>query len=69
MTGKELVRIGQKLYGSHGWQTAMGAALKIDTSTIRRWIAADRVPGPAAKALAMMLADKYRTAKNEKTPD
>jgi hypothetical protein len=51
LTAKELVEIGQKLYGRRGWQTAMAAALKVDTSTIRRWIYADSVPGPAAAAL------------------
>lgn len=55
MTAKELIEIGQKLYGSHGWQTAMAAALEIDTSTIRRWIYADSVPGPAAAALRCFL--------------
>lgn len=55
MTAKELVEIGQKLYGSRGWQTAMAAALEIDTSTIRRWIYANNVPGPAAAALKCFL--------------
>jgi len=47
----ELVKIGQELYGERGWQTKMAAALEIDTSTIRRWMYADSVPGPAAAAL------------------
>lgn len=51
MTAKELIEIGQKLYGRHGWQTAMAAALEVDTSTIRRWMYANSVPGPAAAAL------------------
>jgi hypothetical protein len=55
VTAKELVRIGHKLYGSHGWQTAMATALGVDTSTIRRWIYADSVPGPAAAALRCFL--------------
>lgn len=58
MTAKELVEIGQKLYGGHGWQTAMAAALEIDTSTIRRWIYADSVPGPAAAALRCFVEKK-----------
>jgi hypothetical protein len=51
MKAKELVEIGQRLYGNRGWQTKMAAALEIDTSTIRRWIYANSVPGPAAAAL------------------
>jgi hypothetical protein len=55
---KELIEIGQKLYKGHGWQTAMAAALEIDTSTIRRWIYADSVPGPAAAALRCFIERK-----------
>jgi hypothetical protein len=51
MTAKRLIKIGQQLYGERGWQTKMAAALNVDTSTIRRWIYADAVPGPAAAAL------------------
>jgi hypothetical protein len=51
MKAAELIKIGQELYGKRGWQTAMAAALEVDTSTIRRWIYADSVPGPAAAAL------------------
>ena len=51
MRAKELKSIGQELYGKKGWQTEMSAALSVDSSTIRRWIYADHVPGPAAAAL------------------
>jgi hypothetical protein len=51
MTGRELVRLGRKIYGGRGWQTAMAIMLEVDTSTIRRWIATDRVPKSAELAL------------------
>jgi hypothetical protein len=51
VTAAELIKIGQELYGERGWQTKMAAALEVDTSTIRRWIYANSVPGPAAAAL------------------
>lgn len=51
MTSEELIKIGQSLYGSHGWQTAMAAALDIDASTIRRWIYANHIPRTAELAL------------------
>lgn len=57
MKAKELVKIGQQLYGDRGWQTKMAAALEIDTSTIRRWMYADSVPGPAAAALKCFLRE------------
>ena len=51
MNAQELIEIGQRLYGKRGWQTKMAGALEIDTSTIRRWMYADVVPGPAKVAL------------------
>ena len=58
MTGKELIQIAHKLYGEKGWQTAMAAALEVDASTIRRWVYANSVPGPAAAALRCFLREK-----------
>ena len=54
MSGTELVRIARRLYGGHGWQTKLSEALQVDTSTIRRWVASDVVPGPAAMAIKLM---------------
>lgn len=54
MNAKDLIRIGRKLYGSRGWITALASVLKVDVSTIRRWVAADHVPGPASVALRYM---------------
>lgn len=58
MTGRQLIEAGQRLYGLRGWQTKMAAALEIDTSTIRRWIYADSVPGPATAALQCFEREK-----------
>jgi hypothetical protein len=58
MTAQRLIDIGHALYGERGWQTKMAAALNVDTSTIRRWIYADAVPGPAAAALECFLREK-----------
>ena len=51
MNAAQLTKIGQRLYGKRGWKTQMAAALKVDISTIRRWLYADAVPGPAEVAL------------------
>ncbi len=51
MTSRELIRIGRKLWGDHGWQKTMAASLQVDASTIRRWIAANHIPPTAALAL------------------
>lgn len=58
MNATELVKAGQRLYGERGWQSKMAAALNVDTSTIRRWMYADAVPGPAAAALQCFLREK-----------
>jgi hypothetical protein len=61
MTAQRLIEIGHALYGKRGWQIAMAAALGRDTSTIRRWIYADRVPQLAAAALeTSLLKQKQR---------
>ena len=54
MTGRDLIRIGHKMFGRQGWVIALAAILKVDASTIRRWIAADKIPGPAAVALKFL---------------
>lgn len=51
MNAQRLIKTAQELYGTRGWQTKLAATLKVDTSTIRRWIYADSVPGPAAIAI------------------
>lgn len=60
MNAKRLVEIGHALYGERGWQTEMAAALEIDTSTIRRWMYADHVPGPAAAALECFMRERRK---------
>lgn len=58
MNARQLVEAGQFLYGERGWQQRMAAALHVDTSTIRRWMYANSVPGPAAAALACFIREK-----------
>jgi hypothetical protein len=64
VNAKQLVKIGQELYGKRGWQSRMAASLEIDTSTIRRWMYADSVPGPAAAALKCFMRER----KNQPQP-
>lgn len=56
MNAKELVKIGQLLYGKKGWQSEMAAALDVDVTTVRRWMYGDHVPGPAAVALKLLVS-------------
>jgi hypothetical protein len=56
MTPDQLRDIGEKLFGAWGWQTRIAEALRVDGSTVRRWISgASAIPGPAEVALELML--------------
>lgn len=59
MTRDELIETGVKLFGRYGWQTRMAEELKVDGSTVRRWVSgAVSVPGPVEAALRCMLQCK-----------
>lgn len=59
MTPNELRHIGEQLWGSWGWQTKMAHALRVDGSTVRRWIAGTTaIPGPAEVALELFLKEQ-----------
>jgi hypothetical protein len=61
MTPEELRQIGEELFGNWGWQTKLAKALRVDGSTIRRWISGHTaIPGPAEVALEMMLKEKQK---------
>lgn len=52
MNPSELRDICVALYGERGWQTRLAEALKVDGSTVRRWVSgAVPVPGPAEAAI------------------
>lgn len=52
----ELSRAGIKLYGERGWQTRLAEDLKVDGSTVRRWVSgAVPIPGPVEAAVKCFL--------------
>lgn len=56
MTAEQLRAIGEQLYGNWGWQTRMAEALKVDSSTVRRWLSGKvAIPGPVEVALELLL--------------
>lgn len=56
MTADTLRAIGEELFGTWGWQTKLAKALRVDGSTVRRWISgATAIPGPAEVALELLL--------------
>lgn len=64
MTPEDLRDVGEKLFGSWGWQTRLAEALRVDGSTVRRWIAGTTsIPGPAEVALELLLKEQQREQK------
>lgn len=60
MTPAELSEAGRTLYGKWGWQTRLAAALKVDGSTVRRWVSgAVPIPGPVEAAVLCFLDRRY----------
>lgn len=56
MTPDELKAVGEALYGRWGWQTRLARTLKVDGSTVRRWLSgASSIPGPAEVAVQLLL--------------
>lgn len=65
MTPEQLRKIGEQLYGNWGWQTKMAEALKVDSSTVRRWLSGRvTIPGPAEVALGLL--EKEESAEEKK---
>lgn len=63
MTPDELRAAGEELFGRWGWQTRMARALRVDGSTVRRWLSgASVIPGPAEVALECLLREARRLA-------
>ena len=56
MSPGELRAAGERLWGRWGWQTRMAETLRVDGSTVRRWLSgASTIPGPAEVALELLL--------------
>jgi len=65
MKPEQLREIGEQLYGNWGWQTKMALALKVDGSTVRRWLSGKAaIPGPAEVALELLLEAKNKEGEN-----
>lgn len=65
MTPEQLREIGERLYGSWGWQTKMADVLQVDSSTVRRWLSGKvAIPGPAQVALGLLLKAEIKDDAN-----
>lgn len=66
MTSDTLRVIGEELFGPWGWQTKLAKALRVDGSTVRRWISgATAIPGPAEVALELLLQSHQTHASSQ----
>lgn len=68
MSPAQLVKAGVFLYGDRGWQAKLSQALKVDGSTIRRYVSgAVPISGPVEIAVGCMVkAKKWKLAKTSK---
>ena len=55
MTPEELRESGIKLFGKRGWITRLASRLKVDRSTVHRWLQGVPVPGPVEAAIECWL--------------
>lgn len=56
MSPAELRLAGERLYGRWGWQTRLARELRVDGSTVRRWLSGKApIPGMAAVAIGLLL--------------
>lgn len=66
MTPEQLREIGEQLYGNWGWQTRIAEALRVDGSTVRRWLSGKvTIPGPAEVALGLLLEAQNKDTSNK----
>ena len=62
MTPDDLRKAGEELYGKWGWQTNLARELKVDGSTVRRWLSG-KVPIPGLAEVAITLLIKLNHKK------
>jgi hypothetical protein len=52
MTSKQFTRLAQQIFGrSCGWQNRCAKKLKVDRSSVSRWVAGAEIPGPVEAAM------------------
>lgn len=57
MTPKELIDAGNRLYHGQGWQKKLARKLKVDVSTVRRWVyGLVEIPGPVEVAVKCLVS-------------
>lgn len=57
----KLIKIGEELYGSWGWQTRLSEEIGVNISTIKRWLSgATPVPPPVKLALQYLILKKRK---------
>ena len=56
MTPADLQASGEWLFGRWGWQTRLAERLRVDGSTVRRWLSGKMpIPGVAAVAIELLV--------------
>jgi hypothetical protein len=61
MNGQRLKEIAIELWGERGWEKSLAAFLKVDVSSIRRWVTREKeIPGPVEAAINLHLSSRKR---------
>ncbi len=59
MKPKELVAAAKTLYGDTGWAQQLADALRVDRSSVSRWVNGQvMIPGPVEVAVELLLEKK-----------
>lgn len=58
MNRLRLIKIGSELYGKHGWKTKLAKALERDASSLRRWLAENKVPELASFKIETLYSER-----------
>jgi hypothetical protein len=63
MTAEELRQAAIEIFGRRGWVTDLAACLRVDRSTVHRWLQGVPIPGPVEAALKCWLVVFRHTGK------
>lgn len=61
MTPEELRSAAVALFGPRGWMTDLAACLRVDRSTVHRWMNSGSIPGPVEAAVSCWM-DRFKSS-------
>src|SRR5437016_1623494 len=68
MTANDLREAAIELFGRRGWVTDLAICLKVDRTTVYRWMQGVPIPGPVEAAVTCWLERLHETGKRPRLP-